>query len=113
MLTKTVLTAALFFIPPPEAPPEVDGAAGELCVPLTPEQAPSDVEIFQFDGERPDGVTYWGVSAIYPLSTGDVGEANFLVDSDGVGEAFLAINGEIVSHTSIEYREVGGPTLVS
>jgi hypothetical protein len=78
--------------------PEPTPPAG-FCAPPVPE--PTSVDVSFFEGERVDGVRYWGGTANYVLTSGDIGEARLLVDSDGVGEASFAINDQIVAHAAI------------
>lgn len=111
MLAVTLLSSALFLSPPPGTPAELGGRPGLVCV--APAPAPSDVKVSYFSGDRPDGVSYLGASSTYTLSTGDVGEAHIVIDAEGFGEAYFAINGDIVSHTTIEYGEIDGPRLSS
>lgn len=79
--------------PPAIASPDV---GEQICASVPP--APPRLELSQFDAG--DG-RMWGVDGSYLLSTGDVGEASFVIDLDGNGEAYLAINGDIVAHAIV------------
>jgi hypothetical protein len=86
--------------------------AGEICMPTS--RATPDIQVFYADDVQADRTKVWSASATYELSTGDLGEAYILVDSNETGEVYFAINGEIVSHTSISGHVPGrGPTYVS
>jgi hypothetical protein len=86
--------------------------AGEICVPTPPESP--DITVSYVDDVQADRTKVWSASATYELSTGDIGEAYITVDSNNTGEAYFAINGEIVSHTTISQTEQRrGPTFVS
>lgn len=110
MFGATVLTSILAFNPPPGTPPEWSEQPGQLCTPIPP--APSYVDVSYFDDARADGSYVWGAEATYELSTGDLGEMYIVIDSGGAGEAYLAINGNIVAHASVSPDDAvsGGPT---
>ncbi len=59
--------------------------------------------MLHFEDSLVGGAHGWGTIATYELSSGDTAEALLNVDSLGRGEAYLAINGDIISHVAIEY----------
>jgi hypothetical protein len=87
---------------PPSIPPTVDPpeAAERICAPAP--STPTRIEATPFEATRADGSRSWGAEATYELSSGDIGEAFMVLDSDGSGEAQLMINGEIVAHVAVE-----------
>jgi hypothetical protein len=99
MFGTTVLSTILVFTAPPGTPPNSSARPDEVRVPLP--SAPSHVEVTHFDDVRADGSHVWGAAAMYELSTGDIGEAYVEGDDLGNGEAYYAINGEIVAHATV------------
>ena len=113
MFGATVLTSILALNPPPGTPSEWSEQPGQLSTPIP--LAPSHADVSYFDDVRADGSLVWGAQATYELSTGDVGEIYVVIDSGGTGEAYLAINGDIVAHASVSDDAVagsGGPTTI-
>jgi hypothetical protein len=47
-----------------------------------------------------------GADGLYLLSTGDIGEVSFVIDATGSGEAYLAINGDIIAHAAVHLESL-------
>lgn len=111
MFGATAFSSILAFTPPGAT--SWSSESPELvCAPQP--TTPSEFDISYFDETRADGSQVWGVEVAYILSSGDAGDAFLTIDEDGNGEAYLAIDGDIVAHTSLTHDpRTGWPTLTS
>ncbi|MFO7566892.1 MAG: hypothetical protein R6X02_29885 [Enhygromyxa sp.] len=109
MLTTALLTLALFS--PSETAPGVDDVDAALCLPIPAKPVVKEVE--PFSEVRADGSRSLGAIATYSLSSGDTGEAFLVIDSTGIGEAQIMINGTIVAQASIADDPAMGRAVVT
>lgn len=79
--------------PPAIATPDV---GEQICAPIPP--VPPRLELTQLDASED---RMWGADGRYLLSTGDIGMVSLVIDGAGSGEAYLAINGDIVAHAAV------------
>ena len=71
-----------------------------VLVTRQPGRASDDIEVTHQVGELSDGSRYWTASASRTLSSGAPSVAQMTIDSEGVGEASLSVDGVIVARAS-------------
>jgi hypothetical protein len=111
MVKQLLLMLTFGAAPGTLAPPIAEPDDGQTCMAVPP--APAILDVSHFDYTKKDGTRLWGAAASYDLSSGDVGEAFFVIGNDGAGEAYLTINGDIIAHAAIVHDEGDSPTQTS
>jgi hypothetical protein len=106
-MLSTTITLSLLFVPPDPVRPPPD----QVCVEVPP--APELMSVAPFEISTIDGARNWGATATYRLSSADIGEAYFAINSDGSGEAQLMIDGDIIVHTAIALDAATGQPVVT